>query len=148
MNRFGEATRESDEQLSELYRDLAVETAPERLNHAILERAKRQAAEADLAWYRSLTFVVSAGMCAALVVAVAYLGDFGTGGTGIRPAAPDSAGTGRILPAEVHCTDEQRATSSSWWRCIRELEQRGLTGAAETELAALLGAYPGFVEPE
>lgn len=58
---------------------------------------------------------------------------------------PDSA---TLLPSDDTCSEEQRATSGSWWDCIRELESRGLTASAERELQALMEAFPGFTAPD
>ena len=52
------------------------------------------------------------------------------------------------LDADDRCSEAQRADTGSWWRCIEDLEQRGLSGAAEAELRALLAAHPGFSAPE
>jgi hypothetical protein len=52
------------------------------------------------------------------------------------------------LDADARCSEAQRADTGSWWRCIEDLEQRGLSGAAEAELQALLAAHPGFSAPE
>ena len=63
--------------------------------------------------------------------------------------APNTPATdaGSQIAADDHCTDEQRADSSTWWQCIDDLERRGLSQAAERELAALLTAFPGFERP-
>ena len=53
-----------------------------------------------------------------------------------------------LLPASEHCDEQARDTSASWWRCIGELEQRGLPEAAEKELQALLNTYPQFSAPQ
>ena len=53
-----------------------------------------------------------------------------------------------LLPSSEHCDEQARASSASWWRCIRELEQRGLPEAAEKELQALLNTYPQFSAPQ
>jgi hypothetical protein len=62
---------------------------------------------------------------------------------------PDVPATdaGSKLAGDDFCTDEQRSESSTWWQCIDDLERRGLTQAAERELAALLSAFPGFERP-
>lgn len=52
-----------------------------------------------------------------------------------------------LLPANERCDDETRASSGTWWQCVRELEQRGLPEAAERELQALLRAFPQFSAP-
>ena len=64
----------------------------------------------------------------------------------IAPNTPATDAGSRIA-ADDHCTDEQRSESSTWWQCIDDLERRGLTQAAERELAALLNAFPGFERP-
>jgi hypothetical protein len=64
----------------------------------------------------------------------------------IAPNAPVTD-AGSQIAADDHCTDEQRSESSTWWQCIDDLERRGLTQAAERELAALLNAFPGFERP-
>jgi hypothetical protein len=56
--------------------------------------------------------------------------------------------SGSLLPAADRCNDEQRSETARWWRCIEELEKRGLTEAAELELQALLEAFPAFAPPE
>lgn len=53
-----------------------------------------------------------------------------------------------LLPASERCNDEERASSGTWWQCVRELEQRGLPEAAERELQALLQNYPQFSAPQ
>jgi hypothetical protein len=53
-----------------------------------------------------------------------------------------------LLPSRQQCDDESRATSGTWWQCLRELEQRGLSEAAERELQALLQAFPQFSAPQ
>ena len=59
-------------------------------------------------------------------------------------AAPEAS----LLPAREGCDDQARASSGTWWQCIRELEQRGLPEVAERELQALLKAYPQFSAPQ
>ena len=61
--------------------------------------------------------------------------------------AAESAQRESILPAEDRCQDADRQRSSTWWQCIRELEKRGLSQAAELELQALLRAFPQFSAP-
>ncbi|MDH4072484.1 MAG: hypothetical protein OEV41_05200 [Gammaproteobacteria bacterium] len=151
---------EVDGALSAAYRDIAVEKVPGHLDALVLDAARRQAAQATdvrrpAAWYRTVSFAAIAGLCAALLVSFAHLGVFGTGGDRIElsvPApqviAPGAADSDRLLPAEERCSEAERSTSGNWWRCIRALEARGLTRAAEAELQALLGAHPGFVEPK
>lgn len=53
-----------------------------------------------------------------------------------------------LQPNNRECTSEQRAAVSSWWKCIGSLESLGATELAERELAALMGAFPGFAVPE
>jgi hypothetical protein len=60
-------------------------------------------------------------------------------------SAPEQAGS--RLPAEDSCSEDERADTGSWWRCIEDLERRGLSDAAETELRALLSKHPGFSVP-
>ena len=67
---------------------------------------------------------------------------------GAEPAPADSPAESTRLPVEDHCSEEDRATASTWWTCIEDLEKRGLTAAAERELQALLEAYPGFPVPQ
>ncbi len=68
---------------------------------------------------------------------------------GMTPAASsDAAASDSLLPAEDRCTETQRADSGAWWQCIRDLERRGLTQAAEQELRALLEAFPQFSAPQ
>jgi hypothetical protein len=64
------------------------------------------------------------------------------------PANPSRSDTGSLLPATDSCSDEQRADTASWWACIEELENQGLTQAAERELQSLLQEFPGFSLPE
>ena len=72
------------------------------------------------------------------------------------PAMSDPAGdtaTGEPaqrdrLPDKERCSDEERADAASWWRCIQELEEEGMTRVAEAELQALLKSFPGFAIPE
>lgn len=66
---------------------------------------------------------------------------------GMSPTAAPG-GVGSRLGADDRCSETQRADTGSWWRCIEDLEQRGLSGAAEAELRALLAAHPGFSAPE
>lgn len=53
-----------------------------------------------------------------------------------------------LLPANERCDDEARASSGTWWQCVRELEQRGLPEAAERELQVLLKTFPQFSAPQ
>lgn len=78
-------------------------------------------------------------------------------GTGMSPPVPPASmdvapavavTEPSLLPAEDHCSEDDRATPSRWWACIEDLEQRGLTTAAERELQALLQAYPAFSKPQ
>lgn len=70
-------------------------------------------------------------------------------GAGMTPAASaEPAERGSLLPAEDRCTETQRADSGAWWQCIRDMERRGLTEAAERELRALLEAFPQFSAPQ
>lgn len=64
------------------------------------------------------------------------------------PANSSGSDTGSLLPATDSCSDEQRASTASWWACIEELEKQGLTQAAERELQSLLRDFPGFSQPE
>lgn len=59
-------------------------------------------------------------------------------------AAPEAS----LLRASEGCDVQARASSGTWWRCIRELEQKGLPELAERELQALLKAYPQFSAPQ
>lgn len=69
--------------------------------------------------------------------------------TAMAPAATVSPGEqATLLPARQQCDDVARATSGTWWQCVRELEQRGLSGAAERELQALLQTFPQFSAPQ
>ena len=68
-----------------------------------------------------------------------------------RPAAAavnEPTGVATQLPEEERCSEAQRSDTGTWWQCIEDLEQRGLTDAAEAELRALLAAYPAFPVPE
>jgi hypothetical protein len=51
------------------------------------------------------------------------------------------------LPDDDRCPDADRADSATWWECIRNLEKRGLSQAAEAELQLLLKTYPQFSAP-
>ena len=62
--------------------------------------------------------------------------------------ASESAPEASLLPAREGCDDQARNSSGTWWQCIRELEQRGLSEVAERELQALLRAYPQFSAPQ
>lgn len=53
-----------------------------------------------------------------------------------------------LLPVDLRCSADQRATMATWWQCIESLESRGASTAAERELRALVTAFPGFVEPD
>lgn len=67
----------------------------------------------------------------------------------MAPAATANPGEqATLLPSEQQCDDEARATSGTWWQCVRKLEQRGLPEAAERELQALLQAFPQFSAPQ
>ena len=69
--------------------------------------------------------------------------------TSVVPAATVNPGEqATLLPAGRQCDDEARATSGTWWQCVRELEQSGLSGAAERELQALLQAFPQISAPQ
>jgi len=59
-------------------------------------------------------------------------------------AAPEAS----LLPASDGCDARARASSGTWWQCIRELEQKGLPEVAERELQTLLQAYPQFSAPQ
>ena len=63
----------------------------------------------------------------------------------VIPAAPVDRNS--RLPANDDCSDAQRSDSGRWWQCIKDLERRGLSSAAEAELRALLAAHPGFAAP-
>jgi hypothetical protein len=60
--------------------------------------------------------------------------------------ARNDAGT--LLQANEYCSDRQKTSSSSWWRCIQELEKSGQSQAAERELQALFRAFPRFIAPQ
>jgi hypothetical protein len=53
-----------------------------------------------------------------------------------------------LSPGRTDCDERERSTVTTWWRCIEALESRGASAAAEKELAALMTAFPGFVEPD
>lgn len=63
-------------------------------------------------------------------------------------SAAEEPGERSLLPDKERCSDEERADAATWWRCIQELEEQGLTEAAEAELQALLKSFPGFTVPE
>jgi hypothetical protein len=67
--------------------------------------------------------------------------------TASAPAA-ESGPELSLLPTNQQCDEQARASSGTWWQCIRELEQRGLPAAAEQELQALLKAHPQFSAPQ
>jgi hypothetical protein len=65
------------------------------------------------------------------------------------------AGEARLTasPAEnkelaEYCNDEARSTAESWYVCVEELKDEGLTDAARRELDALLIEFPDFHEPD
>lgn len=72
--------------------------------------------------------------------------------TSMPPEAPaavprlERSDDNRISPDD-RCSEDQTGDSGTWWQCIKDLEQRGLTDAAERELRALLEAYPRFTAP-
>ena len=47
-----------------------------------------------------------------------------------------------------HCDDDARTTAESWYACVEELKDEGMTDAATRELDALLIEFPGFREPD
>lgn len=53
-----------------------------------------------------------------------------------------------LLPAKEYCDETERASTGTWWSCIRVLESRGASVAAERELTALLESFPGFDAPD
>lgn len=67
---------------------------------------------------------------------------------GMPAAMSESVPEASLLPASEGCDDKARARSGTWWQCIRELEQQGLSDVAEKELQALLQAYPQFSAPQ
>jgi hypothetical protein len=69
------------------------------------------------------------------------------GGSPLPGTAGLPADLNSRLPPNADCSAAQRAESGRWWQCIKDLERRGLRGAAETELRALLAAHPGFAAP-
>lgn len=62
-------------------------------------------------------------------------------------AAVQDSGSATPQRGDQSCSDDQRASIATWWRCIESLESRGATDAAERELTALVNAFPGFVAP-
>lgn len=62
-------------------------------------------------------------------------------------AADQDSGSTTLLPGDQSCSDDQRASIATWWRCIESLESRGASDAAERELTALVNAFPGFAAP-
>lgn len=60
-------------------------------------------------------------------------------------AGPRSGQT-TMLPDVQECTEAQRSSMATWWACIESLESSGASILAERELAALLQAFPGFIE--
>jgi hypothetical protein len=47
-----------------------------------------------------------------------------------------------------HCDDDARSTAESWYACVEDLKDEGLTDAARKELDALLIEFPDFREPD
>jgi hypothetical protein len=189
---------ETDSELSAVYRDLADEASPARLDSRILDTAARATRPARSnfwrnAWFRPVAFAATFGLSLALILELSESGLMGPpqqdpalngslqapandpmrdaaavtaerirqleGETTVAsPKAPmpaasmsPTASPGDLnsrLDKDARCSDAQRADTGSWWRCIEDLEQRGLSSAAETELQALLAAHPGFSVPE
>jgi hypothetical protein len=164
-----------DDALSSAYRSFATETTPSALDDRVLDTARRHAAVRPshgkrTTWYRPVAFIATAGLSLALLIQLDQSGvvkptaitedsaeirqldatgnrSSSTGNPAmIAPNAPVTD-AGSQIAADDHCTDEQRSESSTWWQCIDDLERRGLTQAAERELAALLNAFPGFERP-
>jgi hypothetical protein len=199
MNNDLESDHGMSAQLSSEYGAIATESAPEKLDRAILRLAKQEVRSSSGAawrdrWYRPAVFVATVSLSLALVLQLnesSFLvspdGVTSAPLNGITPvpesafqdaaratsqqlrqieadakpsmsdstspmSVPErSAGTtdsGTLLPTNGHCSTEQRANIESWWRCIKELESKGLTQFAELELQALLRDYPQFVAPE
>jgi len=66
----------------------------------------------------------------------------------IPAVAADRNDAGTLLQADEYCSDQQKTSSSGWWRCIQELEKGGQSQAAERELQELLRAFPRFIAPQ
>lgn len=60
----------------------------------------------------------------------------------------DAAVTFEKKEQDAHCAPDIRSSAESWFACIKELRDGGLSDAADTELLALLTEFPDFEEPE
>ena len=95
---------------------------------------------------------------AAMEIAVPRL-DIATDAAGTLPETEATAGLRAseaqpaASPAEKkeqaeHCDAAARTTAESWYACVEELKDEGMTDAATRELDALLIEFPGFREPD
>jgi hypothetical protein len=178
----------ADPLVSGEFRKLATETAPDELNQAVLNAARKATAKYAFAgwqgaWLRPLTAVAVAALSLAIVldfneannidaVLPATEDAFRTASdlaadqirdaeaaadraiqnvpTDSMPSAGAAIETARpsVLPTEQGCSEQQRSSMASWWRCVESLQDQGARALAEQELAMLLRTYPTFIEPK
>lgn len=118
-----------DRQVSDQYRAHAAETAPARLDRAVLREAKR-AVRADKrktsagAWFRPVAFAATVGLALAIVIDLGKLGIVGP---------PDTtAGTAETVPAAPRAErpPEMAAPGQTTLNEIKRQEKSGATGSA------------------
>lgn len=67
-----------------------------------------------------------------------------------KPSASPPFGTARDIAGQTgddlsgYCDAESRLSAESWWECIQELQQNGMTEAARGELDLFRSAHPLF----
>ena len=67
--------------------------------------------------------------------------------TAVSAPVEGEAPAARSAKQAPFCDDDARATAAGWYACIERLRDTGFDDAAETELAALLDAFPDFRVP-
>lgn len=134
-----------DRQVSDQYRTLAAETAPARLDRAVLRKAKR-AVRADGrkpsagTWFRPVAFVATVGLALAIVMDLGKLGIVGPPGT--------TAGTAEPVPSASRAErpPDMARPSQTTLHEIKRQEKSGATGSAATGRDSVEPAQGGLAK--
>ena len=113
MNGRSEDRRYSDSELSEAYRELAHEAAPENLNRAVIDHAALAAQRENGArgwsrWYRPLAFAATVGLSLALLLELSEVSVLDDVATGLPPAGSAEAESPFRDAAEAAADDVER----------------------------------------
>lgn len=161
---------DTDALVSQSYREVTDQCAPEHLNRAILKKAANAARPRYLrliTWTRPMAWAATIVLSVALVLevtqeplddqvapaAVVSAGEFKPKDSGMLERAEKMAAiqngnnqeVDKVTPAS--CSDEAIAAPATWLECIEDLEKAGLIEAARQQRQQLMSTFPDFELP-